>query len=122
MTLEEFRRRAELDCKSYHGVGQVIHEMLQYDSHTADEYRTMLEIARDKLMGLTTDTERLQQKLDECKTMKDVGNLATDINFCTYYERGIPISQMITKRLNEISIENERKQSFFHKILNIFKS
>lgn len=120
MTLEEFRRKIEVDYKSYYGIGQVIHEMLQYNSHSPDEYHTMLEIVRDKLIGLKTDTERLQEMLDKCETMKDVGNFAQCINFGKYYERGIPVSKMITKRLNEISLENERKRSFFHKVLNIF--
>lgn len=121
MTLEEFRRKIEHDYKSYYGIGQAIHEMLQYDSHSADEYRAMLAIVRDKLMGLKTDTERLQEMLDNCKTMEDVGNFSQDINFGKYYERGIPVSKMIAKRLNEISIEKEKKRSFFHKVLNIFK-
>lgn len=121
MTLEEFRRKIEQDYKSYYGIGQVIHEMLQYDSHSADAYRTMLEIVRDKLMGFQTDTERLQEMLDKCKTMEDVGDFVKDIDFGKYNERGIPISKMISKRLNEISIENERKRSFLHKLLNIFR-
>lgn len=121
MTLEEFRRKIEHDYKSYYGIGQVIHEMLQYDSHSADEYRTMLVIVRDKLMHLKTDTERLQEMLDKCKTMEDVGNFAQDLNFGKYYERGIPVSTMITTRLNKISLEKERKRSFLHKILNIFR-
>lgn len=122
MTLEEFRKKIEVDNKSYYQIGNIINDMLEYDSHTADEYRTMLQIVRDKLMGLTTDTELLQRKLDECRTMEAVGNFAQDTNFGKYYERGIPVSKMITKRLNEISLEKERKRSFFHKLLNIFKS
>ena len=122
MTLEEFRRKIEHDYKSYYGIGQAIHEMLQYDSHSADEYRTMLAIIRDKLMNLKTDTERLQEMLNKCTTIENIGNFVQDINFGKYYERGIPVSKMITKRLNEISLEKERKRSFFHKILNLFRS
>lgn len=123
MTLWNFRSIIENDYKSYHGIGQVIHEMLcdPSDHHSREDYRAMLEIVRDKLMRFRTDTQRVQSKLDLCQTMEDVGNLVLELNFGEYNEKGIPVSEMVTKRLNEISARNERKRSFFHKVLNIFK-
>ena len=117
MTMKDFRETVENKRFSGSQIGSAIYDAVKREDFTKKDYKIMLEIVANRLLGYVSDYERLKNQLDLCQTVVELRSLISNLNFGEYNERGIPISHMITDRMCEL-YEN---QSFWTKLKGLFK-
>lgn len=121
MTMKDFRETVENRWFSGSQIGSAIYDAVKREDFTKKDYKIMLEIVANRLLGYVSDCERLKNQLDSCQTVEQLRSLMTTLDFGEYNERGVPISRMIADRMCELYDKRQKNQSFWTKLKGLFK-